>query len=81
MNATNSKIRRLVYIRHVAVTTSLGFPEWAERRGSRPERRIGWSAEGAEEGGRLFVGIRLEIQMDVDDEGRAEGREQTGLRK
>ena len=35
--------------------------------------------DGTEEGGGLFVGIRLEIRMDVDDEGGADGREQAGL--
>ena len=33
----------------------------------------------AEEGSGLLVRIWLEIRMDVDDEGGADGREQTGL--
>jgi hypothetical protein len=37
--------------------------------------------DGAEEGGRLLVGIGLEIRMDVDDEGGADGREQAGLQE
>ena len=37
--------------------------------------------DGTEEGGGLFVGIGLEIRMDVDDEGGADCREQAGLRK
>jgi len=35
----------------------------------------------AEESGGLLVRIGLEIRMDVDDEGRADGREQTGLQE
>jgi len=34
----------------------------------------------AEEGGGLFIGIGLEVRMDIDDESRADGREQTCLR-
>jgi hypothetical protein len=37
--------------------------------------------DGTEEGGGLFVGIGLEIRMDVDDKGGADGREQTGLQE
>ena len=36
---------------------------------------------GAEKSGRLLVGIELEIRMDVNDEGRADGREQAGLQE
>ena len=36
--------------------------------------------DGAEEGHGLVVGVGLEFGMDVDDEGRADGREQTRLR-
>jgi len=36
--------------------------------------------DGAEEGGGLFIGIGLEVGMDIDDESRADGREQTCLR-
>ena len=35
----------------------------------------------AEKSCRLFVRVRLELRMDVDDEGRADGREETGLRE
>jgi len=35
----------------------------------------------AEEGGGLLVRIWLEVRMDVDDEGGADGREQTSLRE
>ena len=35
--------------------------------------------DGSEKGGRLLVGIGLEIQMDVDDEDGADSREQAGL--
>ena len=35
----------------------------------------------AEEGGGLLVRIGLEVRMDVDDEGGADGREQTGLQE
>ena len=34
-----------------------------------------------EEGGGLLVRIGLEVRMDIDDEGRADGGEQTGLRE
>ena len=34
-----------------------------------------------EEGGRLLVRIGLEVRMDVDDEGGADGREQTDLQE
>ena len=36
--------------------------------------------DGAEEGGGLLVWIGLEVRLDVDDESRADGREQTRLR-
>jgi len=35
--------------------------------------------DGSEEGSGLFVGIELKVRMDVDDEGGADGREQTSL--
>ena len=35
----------------------------------------------AEKGGRLLVWIGLEVRMDIDDEGRADGGEQTGLQE
>ena len=35
--------------------------------------------DGAEEGGRLLVGIGLEVGIDIDDKSRADGREQTCL--
>ena len=35
--------------------------------------------ENTEEGGSLSTGVRLELRLDVDDEGRSDGREQTGL--
>ena len=35
--------------------------------------------DGTEEGRRLLVGIGLEVRMDIDDEGGADGREQTRL--
>jgi len=35
----------------------------------------------AEEGGGLLVGIGLEVRMDVDDEGGADGGEQTSLQE
>ena len=37
--------------------------------------------DGPEERRGLFVGIGLEIRVDVDDKGRADGREQAGLRE
>jgi len=36
--------------------------------------------EDAEESGRLFVRIGLELRMDLDDEGGSDGGEQTSLR-
>ena len=54
-----------------------------DRRGGRSLARDGGLVESeedcAEEGGGLLVRIGLEVGMDVDDEGRADGREQTGL--
>ena len=35
--------------------------------------------DGSKKGGGLFVGIGLEIRMDVDDEGGADSREQASL--
>ena len=35
--------------------------------------------DGTEEGSGLLVGIGLEVQMDIDDKRRADGREQTRL--
>ena len=35
----------------------------------------------AEEGGGLLVGIRSEVRMGINDEGGADGREQTGLQE
>ena len=37
--------------------------------------------DGLEEGSGLFVGVGPEIRVDVDDEGRADGSEQAGLRE
>jgi hypothetical protein len=37
--------------------------------------------DDAEEGSRLFVRIRFEVRMNVDDESRADGREQTRLQE
>ena len=37
--------------------------------------------DGTEEDRRLLVGIGLEVRMDIDDESRADGREQTCLRE
>ena len=37
--------------------------------------------DGAKEGHGLLVRVRPELRMDVDDERRADGREQTGLRE
>jgi len=35
--------------------------------------------ENAEEGGGLFVRVRLKLRVDLDDERRCDGREQTSL--
>jgi len=35
--------------------------------------------EDAEESGRLFVWVRLELGLDLDDERRSHGGKQTGL--
>ena len=35
--------------------------------------------EDAEEGGRLFIRVRLELGLDLDDERGGHGGEQTGL--
>jgi len=55
------------------------------RRGGRGITRDGGLVEseenGTEEGGGLFVRIGLEVGVDVDDEGGADGREQTGLQE
>ena len=37
------------------------------------------SEKDCTEGGRLFVGIGLEIRMDVDDKGGADGKKQACL--
>ena len=37
--------------------------------------------DGSEEGGGLFVGVGLEIRLDVDDKGGADNREQTTLQE
>ena len=37
--------------------------------------------DSSEEGGGLFVGIGLEVRVDVDDEGGTDGREQAGLQE
>ena len=53
------------------------------REGGIFVRSDGWveaEEDCAEVGLRLFVGIRLEVGLDVDDEGGADGGEQTGLR-
>ena len=46
---------------------------------TRDCRVIEGEEDGAEEGRRLVVGVGLEFRLDIDDEGRADGREQTGL--
>jgi len=54
------------------------------RRGGR---RVAWdgglveSEENCSEEGRLFARIGLEVGMDIDDEGEADGGEQTGLQE
>ena len=58
-------------------------------RRARPQRQgRGVTTEGgvvdlvdqdAEEGGSLFVGIRLKLRLDLNDERRCHGRKQTGL--
>ena len=54
-----------------------------DRRGGRGVTRDGGLVESeedrAEEGGGLFVRIGLEVGIDIDDEGRADGGEQTSL--
>ena len=37
--------------------------------------------DSTKEGGGLFVGVGLEVRMDVDDKGRADGRKQTSLQE
>jgi len=53
---------------------------WDGRSVTRDGRLIESEENRAEEGGGLFVRIGLEVRMDIDDEGGADGREQTGLR-
>ena len=51
------------------------------RRVTRDGGLVEGEENGAEEGGGLLVRIGSEVGMDVDDEGRADGGEQTGLQE
>ena len=58
------------------------FPNGRNCRGlTRGGRLIESEKNCTEEGGGLFVRIGLEVGMDVDDEGRADSGEQTGLQE
>jgi len=46
---------------------------------ARDGRLIESEEDGSEEGGGLLVRIGFEVRMGIDDEGGADGREQTGL--
>jgi len=68
-NAANGGMRRLSYIGPVTVIISLGGP---------PEQMAGdggmiESEEDGAEGYGLFVRVRLELRMNVDDEGGVDG--------
>ena len=77
MNAANSEIRRLAYIRHAVVTISLAELSWMGGMVGVSPGMADWLRVS----GGLLVGVRLEIQMDVDDKRRADGRKQAGLRE
>jgi len=51
------------------------------RRVTRDGGLVEGEENGAEEGSGLFVRIGLEVGMDIDDKGRADGGEQTGLQE
>ena len=54
-------------------------PLW-DRRGIGAESSVvDLVDEDAEEGGRLFIWVRLELGLDLGDERRSHGGEQTGL--
>ena len=55
--------------------------KWDGRGLTRDGGLIESEEDCTEEGGRLLVRIGLEVGMDVDDEGGADGREQTGLQE
>ena len=58
------------------------FPgRWDGRGLTRDGGLIESEENCAEEGGRLLVRIGLEVGMDIDDEGGADGGEQTGLQE
>ena len=58
------------------------FLGWWDGRGlTRDGGLIESEEDRAEEGGGLLVRIGLEVRMDVDDEGRADGGEQTSLQE
>ena len=54
---------------------------WDGRSGARDGRLIESEENRAEEGGGLLVRIGLEVLVGIDDEGGADGREQTSLRE
>jgi len=52
---------------------------WNSRGLARDRRLIEGEEDGAEEGHGLFVRVWLKFRMDIDDESRADGREQASL--
>ena len=55
--------------------------KWNGRSVNRDGRLIESEEDRAEEGGGLFVRIGSEVRMGIDDEGGADGREQTSLQE
>jgi hypothetical protein len=52
---------------------------WNGERFIRDRRMVEGKEDRTEEGCRLVVGIRLKLRIDIDDERRADCREQAGL--
>ena len=54
-------------------------PLWDSRNVSTKGGVVHFVDDDTEEGGRLFVGVWLEVRLDLDDECRSHGRKQTSL--
>jgi hypothetical protein len=81
-NAASSEIRRLAYRRPVADDNLVRWRflnRWNDGGLTRDSRLVEGEEDRAEEGCRLLGRVRSEVLMDVDDKGRADGREQARL--
>ena len=81
-NAASNDIRRLAYMKPVIVDDLAQWVLLNRRNGGHLTGDGGLvesEEDSAKKGCRLVVRIGLEVRMDIDDESRADGREQTRL--